>query len=98
RVKESDRLAAITQGLSNCGASVAIEGDTLTVEGDGRPPRGGAEVAAALDHRIAMAFLVLGMAAERPVSIDDSATIATRFPDSVPLMNRLGASIAEAHS
>lgn len=97
RVKESDRLAAIAQGLSACGVAVAIDGDTLIVEGDGRRPRGGASVAAALDHRIAMAFLCLGMAAERPVTIDDGATIATSFPDFVPLMNRLGAAIAEAH-
>jgi 3-phosphoshikimate 1-carboxyvinyltransferase len=97
RVKESDRLAAIAQGLSDCGVTVAVDGDTLIVEGKGQRPRGGALVAAALDHRIAMAFLCLGMAAERPVTIDDGATIATSFPDFVPLMNRLGASIADAH-
>jgi 3-phosphoshikimate 1-carboxyvinyltransferase len=97
RVKESDRLAAIAQGLSDCGATVAIEGDTLIVEGNGKRPRGGAAVAAALDHRIAMAFLVLGMAAERPVTIDDGATIATSFPGFVALVNHLGGSIAEAH-
>ena len=97
RVKESDRLTAIAQGLSACGVTVAIDGDTLIVDGNGKRPRGGAAVAAALDHRIAMAFLCLGMAAERPVTIDDGATIATSFPDFVPLMNRLGAAIAEAH-
>ncbi|HLI19890.1 MAG TPA: 3-phosphoshikimate 1-carboxyvinyltransferase [Stellaceae bacterium] len=96
RVKESDRLAAIAKGLGDCGVTVAIEGDTLIVEGGGRRPRGGAPVAAALDHRIAMAFLVLGMAAERPVTIDDGATIATSFPGFVPLMNGLGGTLAEA--
>jgi 3-phosphoshikimate 1-carboxyvinyltransferase len=96
RVKESDRLAAIAKGLSDCGATVTIEGDTLIVEGTSKRPRGGAAVAAALDHRIAMAFLVLGMAAERPVTIDDGATIATSFPGFVPLMNGLGGTIAEA--
>jgi 3-phosphoshikimate 1-carboxyvinyltransferase len=97
RVKESDRLAAIAKGLADCGVTVAIEGDTLIVEGNGKRPPGGAAVAAALDHRIAMAFLVLGMAAERPVTIDDGATIATSFPGFVALVNRLGGSIAEAH-
>jgi 3-phosphoshikimate 1-carboxyvinyltransferase len=95
RVKESDRLAAIAAGLASCGTEVAIEDDTLIVTGCGRPPRGGARIAARLDHRIAMAFLVLGMAAERAVSIDDGATIATSFPGFVALMNGLGAAIAE---
>jgi 3-phosphoshikimate 1-carboxyvinyltransferase len=96
RVKESDRLSAIAKGLSDCGVTVAIEGDTLIVEGNGGRPRGGAFVASALDHRIAMSFLMLGMAAEKPVTIDDGATIATSFPDFVALVNRLGGSIAEA--
>jgi 3-phosphoshikimate 1-carboxyvinyltransferase len=96
RVKESDRLSAIAQGLSDCGVTVAIEGDTLIVEGNGGKPRGGAAVAAALDHRIAMSFLMLGMAAEKPVTIDDGATIATSFPGFVALVNGLGGSIAEA--
>jgi 3-phosphoshikimate 1-carboxyvinyltransferase len=97
RVKESDRLAAIATGLSDCGVVVAIEGDTLIVEGTGKKPEGGAMVIAALDHRIAMSFLVLGMAARRPVRIDDGASIATSFPGFVALMNHLGGAIAEAH-
>jgi 3-phosphoshikimate 1-carboxyvinyltransferase len=97
RVKESDRLSAIAKGLSDCGVEVAIEGDTLIVEGTGERPEGGAAVAAALDHRIAMAFLVLGMAARRPVRIDDGATIATSFPGFVELMNGLGGAITAAH-
>jgi 3-phosphoshikimate 1-carboxyvinyltransferase len=97
RVKESDRLAAIAKGLSDCGVEVAIEDDTLIVEGTGERPEGGALVEAALDHRIAMAFLVLGMAARRPVRIDDGATIATSFPGFVELMNSLGGAIAAAH-
>ena len=96
RVKESDRLSAIAQGLRDCGVTVAIEGDTLIVEGTGGKVRGGAAVASALDHRIAMSFLMLGMAAEKPVTIDDGATIATSFPDFVALVNGLGGSIAEA--
>jgi 3-phosphoshikimate 1-carboxyvinyltransferase len=96
RVKESDRLAAIAEGLEKCGVAVTIDGDTLTVEGTGTPPKGGARVAARLDHRIAMAFLVLGGAARKPVRIDDGETIATSFPGFVKLMNRLGTRIAEA--
>jgi 3-phosphoshikimate 1-carboxyvinyltransferase len=94
RVKESDRLAAIAEGLSACGALVTIAGDTLVVEGN-RRPKGGGTIAARLDHRIAMAFLVLGAAAERPVRIDDGATIATSFPGFAALMNGLGTAIAE---
>lgn len=96
RVKESDRLVAIAGGLRKCGVEATVDGDTLTVEGDGTPPRGGALVAAQLDHRIAMAFLVLGGAARKPVRIDDGETIATSFPGFVKLMNRLGARIVEA--
>ncbi|HUK58356.1 MAG TPA: 3-phosphoshikimate 1-carboxyvinyltransferase [Stellaceae bacterium] len=94
RVKESDRLAAIAQGLAACGAHVSVSGDTLIVAGKGAPAGGGA-IATRLDHRIAMAFLVLGMAAAKPVRIDDSATIATSFPGFAELMNGLGAAIAE---
>ena len=96
RVKESDRLTAIAQGLAACGVAVAVAGDTLAVEGLGAPPPGGAEIAARLDHRIAMAFLVLGLAARRPVRIDDGATIATSFPGFAAAMNGLGAAIQPA--
>jgi 3-phosphoshikimate 1-carboxyvinyltransferase len=90
RVKESDRLSAIAAGLAACGVRVAVDGDMLTVEGDGGPPAGGALIATQLDHRIAMAFLVLGLAAREPVRIDDAAPIATSFPGFLSLMNRLG--------
>lgn len=95
RVKESDRLAGIADGLQRCRVKVAIEGDDLIVEGNGRPPRGGALIATCLDHRIAMAFLVLGLATRDPVRIDDARPIATSFPDFVPLMRSLGASLSE---
>jgi 3-phosphoshikimate 1-carboxyvinyltransferase len=95
RVKESDRLAAIERGLARCGVDCAIEGDSLVVQGAGQRPPGGGLVAAEMDHRIAMAFLVLGLAADRPVEIDDGETIATSFPGFVALMNGLGASIRE---
>ncbi|HEX6102502.1 MAG TPA: 3-phosphoshikimate 1-carboxyvinyltransferase, partial [Alphaproteobacteria bacterium] len=95
RVKESDRLAAIAEGLSRCGVRVEAGPDSLTVEGSGTPPRGGATIATRLDHRIAMAFLVLGIGAAEPVTIDDAAPIETSFPGFAELMNRLGADIAE---
>jgi 3-phosphoshikimate 1-carboxyvinyltransferase len=91
RVKESDRLAAIAGGLAQCGVRVTVEGDDLIVDGAGTFPVGGARIATDLDHRIAMAFLVLGLAADQPVAIDDARPIATSFPDFVPLMHRLGA-------
>jgi 3-phosphoshikimate 1-carboxyvinyltransferase len=94
RVKESDRLAAIAGGLGACGVKVAVEDDDLVVDGAGRLPPGGATIATQLDHRIAMAFLVLGLAADAPVRIDDSAPIRTSFPDFVPLLARLGAQFA----
>ena len=95
RVKESDRLALMAEGLRRCGVKVGIEGDDLIVHGNGShlPPEGGAEIETAMDHRIAMSFLVLGMAARRPVRIDDGSFIATSFPDFIGMMNGLGARI-----
>jgi 3-phosphoshikimate 1-carboxyvinyltransferase len=94
RVKESDRLAAIAKGLRACGASVEDGPDSLTVQAGSGRPRGGAEIATNLDHRIAMAFLVMGMVAERPVVVDDGSPIETSFPGFTDLMNGLGAQIA----
>jgi len=96
RVKESDRLSAIAAGLTACGVSVEETEDTLTIHGNGVPPRGGGVVQTHLDHRIAMSFLVLGMATEQPVTIDDGAPIATSFPGFVSLMNSAGATFVEA--
>ena len=93
RVKESDRLAAIVAGLRACGVEAREERDSLIVEGRGRPPPGGAEVQAHHDHRIAMSFLVMGLAAERPVMVDSADMIATSFPTFVGLMRSIGASI-----
>ena len=95
RVKESDRLAAIATGLDACGVRVAIEGDNLIVEGDGGVPDGDALIETRLDHRIAMAFLTLGLVTRSPLRIDDAAPIATSFPGFVPLINGLGGGIAE---
>src|SRR5580704_17490093 len=95
RVKESDRLTGMATGLAACGVTVSVEGDDLIVDGTGRPPAGGATIETRLDHRIAMAFLVLGLAATSPVEIDDARPIATSFPGFVTLMNRLGAGFPE---
>jgi len=93
RVKESDRLAAILDGLRACGVEARDEGDSLIVIGASGSPPGGAQVQAHDDHRIAMSFLVMGLAAQRPVSVDSADMIATSFPDFVPLMRSLGADI-----
>jgi 3-phosphoshikimate 1-carboxyvinyltransferase len=93
RVKESDRLGAMARGLAACGVTVAEGPDWLSVTGNGKPPKGGAEIAVNLDHRPAMSFLVLGLAAKAPVAIDDGAPIDTSFPTFVDLMNGIGAGI-----
>ncbi|MBO6519058.1 MAG: 3-phosphoshikimate 1-carboxyvinyltransferase [Rhodospirillales bacterium] len=95
RVKESDRLAAMVDGLTACGVTVRFGEDWMEVDGLGGAPEGGATIAVDLDHRIAMSFLVLGCAAKKPVAIDDAAAIATSFPGFAELMNGLGARIEE---
>jgi 3-phosphoshikimate 1-carboxyvinyltransferase len=95
RVKESDRLIALADGLVACGVGVEISQDGLAIHGVGAPPPGGGAVESCHDHRIAMAFLVLGMVARAPVAIDDGAMIATSFPGFVALMNRLGGAIGD---
>ncbi|HTM72321.1 MAG TPA: 3-phosphoshikimate 1-carboxyvinyltransferase [Pseudolabrys sp.] len=92
RVKESDRLAATTDMLRANGIAAEIEGDDLVVQGKGRPA-GGAQVKTHTDHRIAMSALVMGLASENPVRIDDSAFIATSFPGFVELMRSIGADL-----
>ncbi len=94
RVKESDRLAIVARGLAECGVEVEEGPDSLVVHGKGARPPGGASVAAVLDHRIAMSFLVLGLACEQPVTVDDGDVIDTSFPGFVELMTGLGANIA----
>jgi 3-phosphoshikimate 1-carboxyvinyltransferase len=89
RVKESDRLDAVAQGLKANGVRYEIEGDDLIVEGGAVP--GGGVVATHMDHRIAMSFLTMGLASEKPVTVDDVAMIATSFPEYQDLMRGLGA-------
>jgi 3-phosphoshikimate 1-carboxyvinyltransferase len=91
RVKESDRLAAIADGLRDNGVDVEIDGDDLIVHGRGRAAAGGGLVMTHMDHRIAMAFLVMGLANERAVGVDDTGIIATSFPGFVDMMRSLGA-------
>jgi 3-phosphoshikimate 1-carboxyvinyltransferase len=93
RVKESDRLAATAALLRNNGVEVEIVGDDLIVQGRGRAPGGGL-VATHMDHRIAMSALVLGLATELPVNVDDTAFIATSFPGFVEMMRTIGAEFA----
>jgi 3-phosphoshikimate 1-carboxyvinyltransferase len=93
RVKESDRLEATAAMLRGNGVTVEIEGDDLIVQGKGNVA-GGGEVATHMDHRIAMAALVMGLAADNAVRIDDSAFIATSFPGFTELMRSLGADLA----
>jgi 3-phosphoshikimate 1-carboxyvinyltransferase len=91
RVKESDRLAAISRGLLRAGVENRIEGDDLVVAGCAGDVPGGGIVETRLDHRIAMSFLCLGLASRAPMAIDDRTMIATSFPGFAAEMARLGA-------
>ena len=93
RVKESDRLAATAAMLVAAGARVTVEGDDLVVQGAGSQP-GGCTVQTHMDHRLAMSALVLGLATDAPVAVDDAAFIETSFPGFAALMRGLGADIA----
>ena len=97
RVKESDRLAAVARGLEANGVDCTEGAMSLTVRGrpDGKG-LGGGTVATHLDHRIAMSFLVMGLASEKPVTVDDSTMIATSFPEFMGLMAGLGAKIEQS--
>jgi 3-phosphoshikimate 1-carboxyvinyltransferase len=91
RVKESDRLLMVAKGLEACGVHLEMGADWLSIHGTGKPPRGGAIIETALDHRIAMSFLVLGTVTDQPVAIDDARPVNTSFPDFFDLMATLGA-------
>jgi 3-phosphoshikimate 1-carboxyvinyltransferase len=95
KVKESDRLLATAAGLAANGVPAQVDGDVLTVAGSalGVSVPGGGTVVTHLDHRIAMAFLTLGLGADRPVTVDNADTVNTSFPEFRSLMERLGATI-----
>jgi 3-phosphoshikimate 1-carboxyvinyltransferase len=95
RVKESDRLKMVADGLAACGVKLEMGEESLTIHGTGKPPRGGALIETALDHRIAMSFLALGLVTAEPITIDDGSPILTSFPGFTDLMNGLGARIEE---
>lgn len=92
KLKESDRLAATAAGLSACGVEAEVDGDDLIVRGTGAV-EGGAMITTHMDHRIAMSFLILGLDAAEPVTVDDGSMIATSFPGFVELLSELGAEI-----
>jgi 3-phosphoshikimate 1-carboxyvinyltransferase len=94
RVKESDRLSAIAEGLRACGIGVETTEDSLVVHGSGGNIPGNGNVATHHDHRIAMAFTILGLAAQKAVTIDDDSMIGTSFPGFARLMAGLGADVA----
>jgi 3-phosphoshikimate 1-carboxyvinyltransferase len=94
RVKESDRLAAVARGLEVNGVDCTEGRDTLSVRGrPGGKGLGGGTVTTHLDHRIAMSFLIMGLATEKPISIDDANMIVTSFPEFMDLMRGLGGEI-----
>ena len=93
RVKESDRLAMMAKGLAACGVRLEEGSSTLTIESNGRGCMGGARIETAMDHRIAMSFLVLGGVSDEPIEIDDGTHINTSFPGFAGLMNEAGADI-----
>ncbi|MBV9701104.1 MAG: 3-phosphoshikimate 1-carboxyvinyltransferase [Methylobacteriaceae bacterium] len=99
RVKESDRLAAVAAGLKAVGVAQVVEGDDLVVVGTAGAStvgavKGGATIATNLDHRIAMSFLVMGLASQAPIAIDDEGMIATSFPAFKSEMSKLGAEVS----
>ncbi|TVR46436.1 MAG: 3-phosphoshikimate 1-carboxyvinyltransferase [Rhodobacteraceae bacterium] len=97
RVKESDRIDAMARGLEACGVRVEETEDSLSVHGMAQVP-GGATVQTHIDHRIAMSFLCLGLAAQKPIRVDDASPIATSFPVFEDLMRALGAQITRENT
>ena len=97
RVKESDRIALIVEGLMACGVAAEERPDGLVIHGEGpKSVRGGAVVRTLGDHRVAMSFLMLGLASKEPVIVEDADMIGTSFPDFMGFMNSLGARIEVA--
>ncbi len=96
RVKESDRLSAIVEGLRVCGVQVESLEDGMVIHGRSGEIPGGATVATHLDHRIAMSFLIAGLASRGPIGVDDASMISTSFPEFETLMRSLGAELGSA--
>ena len=94
RVKESDRLAVVADGLRANGIKVEEGDDWMIVHGTGGQIPGGGTVKTHLDHRIAMSFLVMGLVSEKPVTVDDGSPIETSFPNFLDLMASIGAKIS----
>ncbi|MDB5718218.1 MAG: aroA [Sphingomonas bacterium] len=96
RVKESDRLTTMAEGLRAIGARVEEQADGLVIDGTGGAPlAGGATIGAKLDHRIAMSFAVAGLASASPVEIDDMAPVATSFPGFTDMLDSLTTGAAQ---
>ena len=93
RVKETDRIAVMANGLKACGVDVTEGDDFMSVTGQADPVPGGATINSQHDHRIGMSFLVLGMVSAHPIQVDDVATINTSFPHFADKMNAIGAKI-----
>ena len=94
KVKESDRFQAILTGLAANGVRATARGNDIVIDGTNGNIAGGGVIRTHLDHRIAMAFAVLGMAAKEAVTIDDASAIDTSFPNFISLMNGMGAHIS----
>lgn len=95
RIKESDRISAMTTGLRACGVTVDEFEDGFAVTGLGKPVPGGAAVHTYLDHRVAMSFLVLGMTSEEPIVVNGAEIIDTSFPEFMDLLTGLGAEVSQ---
>ena len=93
RVKESDRINLMAEGLKKCGVNVDQTADTLIVHGKGSPPLGNTNIETSFDHRIAMSFLIFGMGSQYPISINNADSIDTSFPNFYKLMNEIGGNI-----
>jgi 3-phosphoshikimate 1-carboxyvinyltransferase len=93
RVKESDRLTNMANGLKACGVVTKATENTLTISGISGRPEGGTIITSQLDHRIAMSYLVLGLISKKPITVDDAQPIETSFPNFTNLMNQLGANM-----
>ena len=95
RVKETDRISVMAEGLKKNGISVSETDDSMSVEGNRAAITGGVEIDSCHDHRIAMSFLTLGLISQKPITVSNIATIATSFPGFASLMTKMGADIRQ---